>query len=234
MKYGSAKNKNPYDHYDTRAGIRINLNSCWEEVLPLATRYEAAKGDFIHFTGEMEKDFYYLAEGCICLQVITCDGKENTTSHFYNGCLFNIVSPFVHEDEENSLWLVLEHAVFYRFPGALLHSPEFISKYPHLIINLLHSFSVSVTIFHAQLSRMAVSSALCLVCQHIIGLAEAAKSFDFAPKVTQEEVARQLGIHRGTLCSIIKYLKHQGIIRSFCKNRLTILDFDKLSKLSQL
>ena len=224
----------PFERYAVQAGVRINLNTPWEEVLHLAVRYEVSKGNVIQLTREMEEDFYYLSQGSICLQILTSNGRENTSNHVHKGCLFNFVSAFVHDDEEDFLWLVLEDAVFWRFPGGLLHDEAFVRRYPHLIINIMRSMSLSITMFHTRLSRLAVSSTLCLVCQHIIGLANAADSLDFAPNVTQEEVANELGIHRGTLCAEIRYLKESGIIGAFCKKRLLILDIDRLYELARL
>lgn len=81
----------PFERYAVQAGVRINLNTPWEEVLHLAVRYEVSKGNVIQLTREMEEDFYYLSQGSICLQILTSNGRENTSNHVHKGCLFNWV-----------------------------------------------------------------------------------------------------------------------------------------------
>ena len=81
----------PFERYAVQAGVRINLNTPWEEVLHLAVRSEVSKGNVIQLTREMEEDFYYLSQGSICLQILTSNGRENTSNHVHKGCLFNWV-----------------------------------------------------------------------------------------------------------------------------------------------
>jgi len=49
--------------------------------------------------------------------------------------------------------------------------------------------------------------------------------------VTQNDIAKLLGIHRVTVTKAVKRLKDLGIIRHFTKNELDIADFQGLCRL---
>ena len=219
-----------------RTGQKTELNRPWEEVLHLAKRYSHPKRSRISFTGGMARDFYYISEGKVCLQASSASGKERTTNYFGPGCLFNLATVFVNSllEADNGVWLVLQDTVFWRFPGSLLHDPAFVRQYPHLIINLMSGMCFSIITQYSWLTDMYLADPMPRLCRYILGLSVSSGSDDFAPGVTQQEAATHLGMHRGTLSAALKELREAGVVAEFTRNRLHILDMDRLKKLTML
>ena len=217
-----------------RTGQKTELNRPWEEVLHLAKRYSYPKRSRISFTGAMARDFYYISEGRVCLQVSSASGKERTTNYFGPGCLFNLATVFVDSllEADNGTWQVLQDTVFWRFPGSLLHDPAFVREYPQLIINLMSGMCFSIITQYSWLTDMYLADPMPRLCRYILGLSVSAGSDEFAPGVTQQEAATHLGMHRGTLSAALKDLREAGVVAEFTRNRLHILDMTRLKQLA--
>lgn len=215
-----------------QSGLRRNLNLPWEQVLHLAKKYEYPKRNRVRFSKDMDVDFYYLAQGRVCLQVSSPAGKERMTNYFGEGCLFNLAAVFYQGFEDSGSWVFLEDSIIWRFPGSLLHDEAFVSRYPALIINLMQSISFNMLTQYTWLTEMFMADPLPRVSRYLIGLAAAAGSEDCIVGITQQDAALQLGMHRGTLSAALKELKEKGVIAEFSRGRLRILDITALRRLS--
>lgn len=213
-------------------GLRLNLNLPWAQVLHLAKEYKYLKRTRVRFSPEMDRDFYYISKGQVCLQVSSPEGKERMTNYFGEGCLFNLAAVFFEDFQDSGAWVFLEDSIIWRFPGSLLHDEDFVSQYPALIINLLHSISFTMLTQYAWLTEMFMADPLPRVARYLIGLVAAAGSDNCFVGVTQQDAALQLGMHRGTLSAALKDLKEQGIVSEFSRGRLHILNMEKLKKIS--
>lgn len=216
------------------AGLRLDLNRPWAEVLHLAKKYEYSKRAYIHLSREMESDFYYISHGKVCLQVTSATGKERTTNFFGEGCLFNLATVFVKDYKDAGVWVALADTVIWRFPGTLLHDEKFVREHPALIINLMSSICFSIITQYSWLTEMYLATPLPRICRYLVGLAVNAGVGDSLVGVTQLDAALQLGIHRGTLSVALKQLKEQGILSEFSRGRLHILDMERLRQISEL
>ena len=219
-----------------RTGQRVELNRPWEEVLHLARRYAYPKRARVSFQGAMLKDFYYISEGRVCLQASSASGKERTTNYFGAGCLFNLATVFVERllQADGGVWIMLQDTVFWRFPGKILHDPAFVREYPHLIINLMSGMCHSILTQYSWITDMYLADPLPRLSRFLVGLAASAGSEDFAPGLTQQEVATRLGMHRGTLSAALRELKEQGVVAEFTRRRLHILDLPRLQRMAML
>lgn len=217
-----------------QSGLRLDLNLPWAEVLHLATRYDYSKRTRIHFSEDMNRDFYYISKGQLCLQVSSVDGKERLTNYFGAGCLFNLATVFYESFNDFGAWLFLEDSTIWRFPGRLLKDREFVLNYPELMINLVDSFCFTILTQYTWLTEMYLAVPTARVARYLIGLSVAEGSTNCFVGVTQQDAARQLGIHRGTLSSTLKSLKEQGVLAEFSRGHLHILEPERLRKIAFL
>lgn len=215
-----------------QGGLRLNLNLPWGGVLNLATRYDYAKRDRMQLTGDMERDFYYISQGQICIQVPSSDGKERITNYFGKGCIYNLAAVFYPKLGDAGVWVFLEDSIVWRFSWKLLYDEAFVRSYPHLIINLLDSLSFSVLTQYTWLTDMYLADPVPRVARYLVGLAVSAGSTNCKISVTQQEAALQLGMHRGTLSAVLKEFKEDGIVAEFSRGKLHILDMSRLQILA--
>ncbi len=231
MRYNSSNNR---VEDKAQGGLRLDLNRPWAEVLHLAKKYEYPKRARVRFPPDMDRDFYYISKGQVCLQVSSVEGKERMTNYFGEGCLFNLATVFFEGFEDAGVWVFLEDSVIWRFPGKLLHDEKFVSEYPRLIVNLLRSFSFTLLTQYTWLTEMFLANPLPRVARYLVGLSVAAGSENCFVGVTQQDAALQLGMHRGTLSAALKELKDEGIISEFSRGHLQILDINRLRQISML
>lgn len=217
-----------------QGGLRLDLNRPWAGVLHLAKKYEYPKRSRVRFPPDMDRDFYYISKGQVCLQVSSAEGKERMTNYFGEGCLFNLATVFFEGFEDSGTWVFLEDSAIWRFPGKLLHDEDFVRQYPALIVNLLQSISFTILTQYTWLTEMFLANPLPRVARYLVGLSAAAGSENCFVGVTQQDAALQLGMHRGTLSAALKELKDQGILAGFSRGRLHILDLDSLRRISLL
>lgn len=214
------------------SGRRSELNRVWESVLHLAKRYDYAKRSTIRLTQGMQNDFYYLAEGQLCDRTYSLSGRERHSLTFENGCLFNIAFAMLHPSDE-TLWYCLKPSVVWRFPHQLLRDNTFIAQHPQLIINLLESMSFNLLSIHTWETEMFLAPPLARVSRYILGLCSPANKERTSPGVTQQEAAAELGMHRATFALIIKQLRENGILESFTKSKVRVLDMPRLTELAR-
>lgn len=217
-----------------QGGFRLDLNRPWGEVLHLAKKYEYSKRSRVRFSPEMDRDFYYIAKGQVCLQVSSAEGKERMTNYFGEGCLFNLATVFFESFEDSGVWVFLEDSVIWRFSGSLLHDEEFIRNYPALIVNLMRSISFTLLTQYTWLTEMFLANPLPRVARYLVGLSVAAGSENCFVGVTQQDAALQLGMHRGTLSAALKELKDEGVVAEFSRGHLQIIDMGRLRQISML
>lgn len=226
--------KQHHEEDKMQGGLRLDLNRPWAQVLHLAKKYEYSKRARVRFSPEMDRDFYYISKGQVCLQVSSADGKERMTNYFGEGCLFNLATVFYEGFEDFGTWVFLEDSVIWRFSGQLLQDEKFVSEYPALIINLMRSFSFSMLTHSTWITEMYLSNPLTRVARYLVGLSVSGGGENCFVGVTQQDAAQQLGMHRGTLSAALKELKEEGIIAEFSRGHLQILDMERLRQISVL
>ena len=215
-----------------QGGLRLDLNRPWARVLHLAKKYEYPKRTRVRFSLEMDRDFYYISKGQVCLQVSSADGKERMTNYFGEGSIFNLATVFFEGFEDFGAWVFLEDSITWRFPGKFLHDEKFVSEYPDLIINIMRSLSFSMLTHSTWITEMYLSRPITRVARYLVGLSVAEGSNNCFVGATQQDAAQQLGMHRGTLSAALKELKEKGIISEFSRGHLHILDIERLRQIS--
>lgn len=224
-----------FDSKTSRAGLMHQMNRCWERVLHLATRVTHAPHSPLILTGQALLDFYYIHSGRIRIMHGQKNGQERAIIYIGEGNIFNEATAIAGFDDPDCQFYCLSHVELYRFSGKLLQDSIFIRENPELISNLMLSLSRKVLTMHATISNSGGRSSHAHVARYLCSLVELHNgALEFAPELTQDEMALFLGIHRATLVRSLQLLREKNIIACFRKHCIQILDIQELQNIANL
>lgn len=209
-------------------------NSAWREVLSLASRHSVPKGSRWLDNGRLASSFSFLDKGMLRLASLDRNGNERILLYIGQGCIFNelgILNRGPYSTAFSSATLTaLEDCEVYRFPPGLLEDEAFAMAHPSLMLNLVHSLARKAGAFFSQLDENAGLAPETQVCRYLY---RAMDEGDHAarPRFSQTELALALGLHRSTVCRILRQLRYDGVLGVFTRNRLEIKDSDALWRL---
>ena len=189
-----------------------DLNSPWRSVLHLGQRQMVGKS--YQWEDDPETStFSFLEKGRVRLLNLSETGKERIVLYIEPGCLFReIVLLHVSPSHPASL-VALEPCEVYNFPRTLLDDAEFVRRHPALMSNLVHSLGAKAGAFYSQITESVELDPQTQVCRY------------------QSELALVLGLHRSTVCRIIRTLRDRGVLGHFTRCSLEILDREALAEL---
>lgn len=207
------------------------INTPWEEVLGLASRMTFPRGH--EFETRQADSFFLLIRGSIRLSCLSESGQERVVMRIGPGTLFNEVS-HMHDTLLQSYSLrTMEECEVARFSKSLLGDRNFFRNHPDLACNLIQSLGIKAGAFFAQLFDSGLLEVGTRVCRSLYQLwQENGEVSSFSPRLSQGDLAITLGVHRSSLCRVIRSLRRRGILGSFTKSRLEILDPGALAELA--
>lgn len=203
------------------------LNEPWKEIKHWGTRKSFPKNT--ELTDLDEDVFYLLEKGLIRISALNESGNEITAFIVEKGVIINEI-PHFHTSLNHSHSLrTISQCETIAFPKHMLTDVDFCREYPHLILNLLRSLAIKSGAQFAKMYDSQLFDNKTLFCRALIQIwRENGETKSLCPDLCQADLDEMLGIHRSNLCSIIKTLRHEGIIGKFTKKRLDILDHQKL------
>ena len=205
------------------------VNSVWRTVLHLGTQQTVPK----HFAWHGRADtFSFIDQGCVRLECISPSGRQRIAFFMKSGCLFRDIAMFSAELNFTSTLITTEESTIYHFPRSLMSDNDFIRQYPELMSNMVFSLSKKGGVFFALLAEASEQVPDEVLCRYIETLAKTHNSNIFSPNISQVDLALNLGMHRSTVCRVIKSLRTAGILGTFSRHRLEILDREKLNKIA--
>lgn len=217
---------NQYDNETYKQALAVfrirELNAPWREILHLGERKILPKH---HELGTPEDEtFFFLNKGSLHLSCISEDGQERVVMIMEEGVIFGEIT-FMHKSRVHfhSLRTLTECEVFI-FPNTLLDDTAFCREYPHLILNLVKSLGVKGGAFFSQIydsNLLDTRGQICRMLTHI--WREQGEKTTVNPDLSQVEMATILGIHRSSVCRVIRELRDEGVIGRFSKTRLEVL-----------
>lgn len=207
-------------------------NTVWRKVLHLANHQTVPKGYSWHSDDEQDT-FSFLDKGCIRLGCTTATARERIILIISGGCIFREVGLLHFAPAYPPVLKTLEPCEVYHFPGSLLHDHAFIRQYPELLSNLVLSLGGKFGAAFSQLLEKTEPSPETMVSRYLLQLVEQFGASSFAPGLSQVDLALALGLHRSTVCRILRDLRAQGIIGTFTRNNLEILNPTQLQVLCQ-
>ena len=151
------------------------------------------------------------------------------------GCIFGEVSCFVTGESGEASARARTDCILYFFDKDLIEG-EIAAHHPDLLLELIRTTATKLKMYGILLRDSLNSDNFIRVCKMLVYLARykgidptfSEKQITIQPEMTQNDMARLMGIHRVTVTKAISRLKEMGIIRHFSKNNLEILDFPAL------
>jgi CRP-like cAMP-binding protein len=211
--------------------ILTDLNRPWEKMLHLGTRITFAarclipQRKFSSNTG-----MYLMRRGLVKLSYISLSGDEKALLYIGRGTLFH-ETPMLHDAYGCTYtFTCIEPTEFTFFPKKIL-TLDFVRQHPELILNMLESFSIKTTILYSSHGREGSFNVFTKTCRvlysmylfnNIAGVV--------VPRISRQELASFLGIHRSSLHKALRRLHDEGVIGAYSKKKLTICNIEPLQK----
>lgn len=213
--------------------ILMNMNKVWENVLHMGTPLSFPAKKIISFSqsDSTNAGIYYIRHGCVRLSHIASNGQEKVMLYMGRGMLFNEI-PMLNVGSDY-LFTCMEPTETVFFPKKWI-TEEFIKEHPDLFLNLLESLSKKSRNFYSQLCGVRIFDAFVNVSRILYSMYLHNKAQDYVvPRLTQQEIAAFLGIHRSSLHKALFRLKDEGIIGQYSRKRLEVYDPDRFLEYAQ-
>ncbi len=221
MKTKNLTNRTPYLRWK-------EINSVWREALYLAKQHKIPKGHI--WDSSNEKNFYFLDKGSIRINAISPSGQSTIILHLDSGCLFREWFEVPTDEAFLIQDIAVTDCVVYSFPMSYLENSEFICKHSKLISNVLYSLTIKASSFARFLLEKGEYNPKTIVCNYLVDLASQHNHDTFTPNISQTDLALSLGLHRVTVCNVLKNLRAEGVIGTFTRKNFEILNKDKLKE----
>lgn len=205
----------------------------WSQVCHMGEKHVFPSGHLLTFEGDHFDDFLYLQSGKVTGIYLGADGLSNVALFYESGVLLNEKVAILGSCNNPTRYVCETDCIVYVFRASLLHSSEFIQKYPNLIYSMLvgqASKNLSQELIRSSLYRR---TALQKLCCFLLTLSQRNNNQnEFAPGISQIDIARLLGMHKSSMARCVNFLKVNGIISKFSKNSLHIINKSMLEKYS--
>jgi CRP-like cAMP-binding protein len=210
----------------------------WDQVTLLAVRQVHPKGSLILDMEAKASGIYFIKEGQVETSLYTLHGPEKVLYCVGQGCVFGEASCF-------STGVTGEASVWARTPCTLYFFPKEIvegtiaREHPELLIELIGMLGHIVRMYGISLQDSLSQDYFVRVCRILVYFvrwkrgpqAPDGNQVLIQSDVSQNDIAKLLGIHRVTVTKAVGRLKDLGIIRHFTKSELDIADYQGLCRL---
>jgi CRP-like cAMP-binding protein len=214
-----------------------NLCPSWHKITHLGIRRTFVKGSQVFDIADPIDGIYFMTRGSVEVVLNTLHGPEKVLYYVGPGCIFGEVSCFVVGDSGEAHVRVRSDCECYFFSRDTIES-QIASQYPQLLIELIRAEAYKIRMYGLLLQDSLNNDIFVRVCKMLVYLARfkqvqtsQEKQISFEPDMTQNDMARLMGIHRVTVTKALSRLKKMGIIRHFSKRSLEISDFPALCRL---
>lgn len=215
-----------------------HLCPSWANVSHLATRQRYAKGALILDMETAANGVYFVAEGQVDTVLYTLHGPEKVLYCVGQGGVFGEASCFsTGITGEASVW-ARTACTLYFFKKETVEGP-IARDHPQLLVELMGLLGHIVRMYGVWLQDSLSEDYFVRVCRILVyfirwkqgQLAPQGNEVIIRSDVTQNDIAKLLGVHRVTVTKAIKRLKDMGIIHRFTKSELDVADFQTLCHL---
>jgi len=213
--------------------IFMDLNSPWEKVLSLGIPRSFSAKMIVPARprGDAGAGMYYIRRGCIRLSSITPNGREKIMLYMARGMIFNDILMF--HVNNTHLFTCMEATDTVFIPQKRI-TVDFIQEHPELIMNLIESVTNKSISFYVQLFRLRAFDTFTNVCRVLYSMHLFSRSNgNIVPRLSQQELAAFLGVHRSSLHKDLFRLKEEGIIGSYHRKNLAVYSPERLLAYSE-
>lgn len=218
-----------------------NLCPGWRAIPHLGIRRVFPKGSEIIDLVTPVNGVYFVWEGSVEVPLYTEHGPEKVLFYVGPGCIFGEVSCFVGGETDEASVRARTDCVLYFFSRETLEG-VIASQHPQLLIELIRASAYKIRMFSVLLRDSLNSDNFLRVCKMLVYLvrfkeleiAPGQKQVSLQPEMTQQDLARLMGLHRVTVTKALSRLKSLGILAHFSKRKLQIADFPALCRLAEI
>jgi CRP-like cAMP-binding protein len=210
-----------------------DLNSPWEKVLSLGILQSFSAKTIIpaRSRGDVGVGMYYIRRGCVRLSNITPSGREKIMLYMARGMIFNEIAMF--HSLKAHLFTCMEATETVFIPQKRI-TVDFIRDHPELILNLIESVTKKSASFYVQLFGLRAFDTFVNVCRVLYSMYLFNRSNgNVVPRLSQQELAAFLGIHRSSLHKALLRLKKEGIIGSYHRRNFAVHSPERLLAYSE-
>lgn len=217
-----------------------NLCPGWELVTHLGIRRTFQKGSQVFDIAVPINGIYYVKKGAVEIILHTLHGPEKVLYYVGPGCVFGEVSCFVAGDSGEARVRTRSDCECYFFSREMLEG-TIAHQHPELLIELIRAAAYKIRMYGVLLQDSLNNDNFVRVCKMLVylahfkqgAIAEGQKQVHLQPDLTQNDMARLMGVHRVTVTKAISRLKQMGIVQHFSKKSLEISDFPELCRLAE-
>ncbi len=207
-----------------------NVNAPWRTVRHLARLQEIPKGFVWHNSGE-QSTFSLLESGSVRLYCHTFSSRERIILQMGAGCLFREVG-LLYEGQRYSIRQeALEPCTVYNFPASLLQDAQFMQKHPELITNVLNTVGAKLGAVLSLLAESLKPSPEVMVGHYLLNFAQTPTHQRTQQGISQGELALSLGLHRSTVCKVLRELRQEGVIGKVNRHYIEVFNVEYLQHL---
>lgn len=206
-----------------------HLSDCWEKALHLGERHHYQKNDdFV-----LNHGFAYIKSGLVISYFREfVDLRDEIRSFIGSGCLIKDTYSGADYGYFPTFHQCASETEIYQFDSDIIYSTDFIREYPDLIQNYIYSISAKSLSNWFLCSISKQTSNLQKLAYYLYGFyLLRGKKNEFEAPLSQKQLASLLGIDIMTVNRIVGNFKKQGILSCWTKNRMEILDIEKLKRL---
>jgi len=216
-----------------------NLCPGWTSILHLGSKRTFQKGCQIYDLNDTVTGVYLVVRGLVEIVLYTAQGPEKVLYYVGPGCIFGEVGCFVSGDTGEARIRARTNCETYFFSQEVVAGP-IASHHSDLLIELVRSSAYKIRMFAVLLRDSLGGDNFQRVCKNLVYLVNYkigsdlndAEKIILHPGLTQNDLARLMGVHRVTLAKTLGELRDLGIIGKFTKNKLEIIQFSSLRKLA--
>jgi len=215
-----------------------NLCPSWEKFTLLGIRRTFLKGSQVFDIANPISGIYFVKKGAVEVILYTQRGPEKVLYYVGPGSIFGEVSCFVAGNSGEARVRARSDVECYFFnrdtiEGTIAH------QHPTLLIELIRAEAYKIRMYGVLLQDSLDSDHFVRVCKMLVylanfktgGIPASQKAISFQADMTQNDLARLMGIHRVTVAKTISQLRAMGILERFSKKSVLIADFPALTEL---
>jgi CRP-like cAMP-binding protein len=215
-----------------------DLCPTWEKVLSLGERRLYPKGSKVFDLDDIIFGVYFIRRGSIEINLFTVQGPEKVLFIVGRNCVFGEVSCFMDGESGEAIARTRTDCELYYFPKEIIEG-VIAKEHPELLIELIQSLAFKIRMYTVLLKDDLISNQFIRVCKMLVYLLRYKEInvspgqivIAFQPDITQNDMARLMGVHRVTVTKAISKLKSAGIIGRFSKKTLEITNLPELMRL---
>jgi len=221
-----------------------HLCPSWGSITHLGCRQVYSKGALILDMEAPAKGVYYVKRGQVDTVLFTLEGPDKVLYGIGEGSLFGEACCFTTgRTGEATVWARTD-CILYFFPKEVVEG-VIASQHPRLLlemVGLLGHIVRSYAIWHQDSLGLDYYERVCRLLVYYLrwkqeNPLQALRSSNevcIHADLSQNDVAKLLGVHRVTVAKAVCRLRELGILRNFTKNELHVVDFRRLCREAQL